>query len=97
MDWIHQADIEWFVRYVADEAAFGSVHVPAAIPPVRTPNSIVPGLHIRWDFQRDDAWEATFVEGPLQGTQVNSSVAKLTEDKWNSVSGRITPGEKIIK
>ena len=46
-------------------------------------NCAVPGVRIQWDF--DDTWEATILEGEHKGHTCKSVVEKLTLDKWAAV------------
>ena len=86
--WLSMQDLEWFVTYVAAEVSFGGVeaHEDEAKPAVAEGNCSVPGLRIRWDFQRPGCWTATFVQGPLQGRTVTSSVDEMTEAKWDAIA-----------
>jgi hypothetical protein len=89
--WVLEMDIPWLVEYVAHEASTGGV---PPLPPgdaVAEPNAAGGNVHIRWDFQSGDAWEATFVAGPRRGQQVRSGVSALDETKWNAVRGRFAP------
>jgi hypothetical protein len=84
--WLERKDVEWLVRTLADEAEFGSLNLQAAASRTMLPNSKVPGLNLKWDFQTEAHWEANFEEGPLSGTTVRSSVAKLNDEKWSAVA-----------
>jgi hypothetical protein len=86
--WLDRKDVEWLVRTLADEAEYGSLNLKAAASRTALPNSKVPGLNLKWDFQTEDHWEANFVAGPLSGTSVRSSVAKFTDDKWTAVASQ---------
>jgi hypothetical protein len=94
--WVHQDDVEWLVRYVADDAAFGAVDVGMAALPDKLPNSSVSGLHMRWDFQHGSQWEALFVEGPLLGTRITSTVGSMTVEKWQTVSAAVAASSAAV-
>ena len=79
--WISVDDLEWLVRWLADEYKTGGIADPAVAEDKLTPNCSVPGVHIRWDFA--GAWEATILEGPKAGTNSKSFVDKLTLEKWS--------------
>ncbi len=85
---LDRKDVEWLVRTLADEAKFGSLNLQAAASRTMLPNSKVPGLNLKWDFQTEAHCEANFVEGPLSGTSVRSSVTKLTDEKWTAVASQ---------
>ena len=63
--WLLWTDIDWLVRYVADEVSYGGVVLAADDSAVAVPNCEVPGLYVAWDFQQDHSWKATFVDGPM--------------------------------
>ena len=84
--WISSSDLEWLVRYVATEVAFGGVSTEVGKDEaVALQNCSVPGLHIRWSFEVADAWEALFVSGPHEGKTVVASIANLTPAKWEGI------------
>jgi len=83
--WLHRDDVPWLVEYVALEVASGGVVQETDPVAVATSNCAAPGVHIRWDFQSGDGWEALFLEGAHKGTSVLSRVSSLTEAKWDKV------------
>ena len=42
----------------------------------------MPGVRIQWDFE--DAWEATILEGEQKGQTCMSRVEKLTLENWTA-------------
>ena len=84
--WLHCDDVEWLVRWVANEHKTGGIPTldPAVAGEELKGNCSVPGVHIRWDF--NGAWEATILEGWRKGTVVKSRVDKFTLEKWTAVA-----------
>ena len=87
--WIHLDCLSWLVSYIADECARSGVAVQGdTADSVELPaNSAVPGLAIRWDFSSNDSWEGVWVDGPLKGEIVRSSMSSLTPEKWTAIDG----------
>ena len=65
----------------------GGVAVEKDDTPELEQNTLVPHLHVHWDFASGDAWLAEFVAGDLAGTKVSSSVRGLSQTKWESIGG----------
>ena len=51
-------------------------------------NCEVKDLRVQWDFGAE-SWRAEFVSGKLKGTIVQSSVSKMTAEKWASLSAAV--------
>jgi len=92
--WLMEEDLAWLVESVAYEVAIGGVAEETAQPAHAispTANCAVPGVHIRWDFQSTDMWEAIFFSGPRQGQTVRSKITSLSVVKWNKVRDHFAP------
>ena len=72
--------VPWFISYLASEARSGGV--PEEEEEGLTENCSVPGLHLAWDFQSNDAWIGTWLEGPSKGKTVTALISKFTQDKY---------------
>jgi hypothetical protein len=88
--WLHDKDLPWLIEYVALEVATGGVPVAVEAPraAVAATNCATPGVHIRWDFQSGEAWEALILEGPHKGRKIFSKISSLSEEKWNAVRAK---------
>ena len=76
----------WFLDWVWDEMSTGGVPVDLEEEEVLEPNCCVPGVHIRWDWNGDEMYEAKVLTGPFKGKVVKSSVNTMTQEKWDVVS-----------
>ena len=85
--WVLKEDVPWLLVFLADECGFGGVAIESEAA-VAEPNcDAVPGLRVEWDFQGNDAWTATFVEGPLLGQpSISCKLSRFTEKKWNKMN-----------
>ncbi len=87
--WISTDDIDWLVRWVADEVSSGGIPVEDPEPAAGlAPNCAAPVIRIRWDF--DGAREAIVLDQePAVAAQnactpqeTKAFVEKLTPEKW---------------
>jgi hypothetical protein len=82
--WIIKEDLDWLLKYLADEAACGGVARTESAA-VAAANTEVPGLYVQWDFDSDDAYDGVFVSGPLKEMKYRCKVSTLTPAKWHAV------------
>ena len=79
--WISTEAVPWFILYLAAEARSGGVsHEEEEAS--ETTNCGVEGLYIAWDFQSNDAWIGTWLEGPCKGQKVTVFISKFTQAKY---------------
>ena len=74
-----------FLEYLADEVGPSGAKGVAQIESdteedEEVPNCAAEGVCIEWDFQ--DAVIAKWVQGPMTGKTVRSTLSAFTEDKW---------------
>ena len=84
--WISKEDIAWFIEYMADEVGpEGSQGVPQVGEGGGDdePNCAAENVYMEWDFV--DTVSAKWVQGPLQGKSVQTTVSTLTEEKWSKM------------
>ena len=85
--WLLKEDVPWLLVFLADECGFGGVAIESEAAVAEANCDAVPGLRVEWDFQSNDAWTATFVEGPLLGQpSIKCRLSGLTEEKWNKMN-----------
>ena len=79
--WLNMDSVPWLISYLSAEARSGGVSHEAedAILPS---NCEVDNLNLSWDFQSNDAWVGTWVEGPLKGQTVTVPMSKFNEVKF---------------
>ena len=84
--WINMESVPWFISYLSAECRSGGVaHEDEGGD---TPNCEVDGLHIAWDFDTNDAWVGTWLEGPATGHTVSISLSSFTESKFQQSAPR---------
>ena len=78
--WLNMDSVPWFISYLSAEVRSGGVSHEAedAIPS----NCEVDNLNMSWDFQSNDAWVGTWVEGPMKGQTVTVAMSKFNEVKF---------------
>ena len=97
--WIHEDDLPWLLRYLADEANEGGLPPIEAIddPAVaeqseasaETPPKMARRERCRWDYA--GTWHATIQKGPNRNTPMKCAVRDLTAEKWARVA-KLFPG-----
>ena len=85
--WISKKDIPWLVCFVADEVRKGGVEMDDDDNIELEPNTDIPHLHMRWDFESGHTWLAQFVGGGLAGKKLSSSITTMTQAKWDKLGG----------
>ncbi len=80
---IRDHDLPWLLRYMVEELQHGGVPICKEETDVPEANTGVPTLFIAWDLSVDPAWLGEFVDGPLTGTRIRSSIANRTQQKWD--------------
>ena len=85
--WLLKEDVPWLLVFLAGECGFGGVAIESEAAVAEANCDAVPGLRVEWDFQSNDAWTATFVEGPLvDQPSIKCKLSGLTEEKWNKMN-----------
>ena len=84
--WLNMDSVPWFISYLSAEVRSGGVSHEAedAIPS----NCEVDNLNISWDFQSNDAWVGTWVEGPMKGNTVTVAMSKFNEVKFQQIAAQ---------
>ena len=91
--WLRQGDLPWFLEYLADEVGPAGSH---GVPPIEgggcddEPNCAAENVYMEWDFV--DTVSAKWVQGPLKGKTVKTTVSTLTEEKWSKMDALHTYG-----
>jgi hypothetical protein len=78
--------IDWLLAYGADELHFqGVVRGEPTPPQSREPNCpAVADLHVAWNFN-GNAWDGTFVGGPLKGQTKQVALAEINVTLWSNL------------
>ena len=85
--WLNMGSVPWFISYLSAEARSGGVSYEAEDADVPS-NCEVDNLNLSWDFQSNDAWVGTWVEGPMKGQTVTVALSKFNEVKFQQSAAR---------
>ena len=79
--WINMEAVPWLISYLSAEVRSGGVSHDAEDAFLPS-NCEVDNLNLSWDFQSNDAWVGTWVEGPMKGQTVTVAMSKFNEVKF---------------
>ena len=85
--WLREQDLAWLLEYLADEVGPEEAQgVPKTVSPdaVDAPNCLAENVYMEWDS--NDTVSAKWVQGPLKGKTVQTTVSTFTEEKWSKMS-----------
>ena len=84
--WLRKEDLPWLLEYLRDEVGPDGSQGVAQIDDAddeEVPNCAAAGVYMEWDFAGGVI--AKWVQGPLKGKTVRSTLSAFTEEKWKKM------------